>query len=518
MNELRAASVTSETVQAPVDRSPPIVLIAALVSCVALMLPMLLAGPLVLDEYGTYWIAGDGPLTLWERSLDYENIPPLAPLINWIFFRIFGESEFVFRLPSALCYVVSVWLISRLGREIRNDRFGALLALVLAWHPVLLDEVRIARCYGLTLLLSIVVLWSTVRWLRMPESMGAPILWGLGSSAIIWTHYLNAVLVMLTSLVLAAFLFRYSDRGKTRLLITWLSVVVTSIPLWGPLVRMSVWGEYFGFQTETRLSETISSLWWAGFPAAFAVSVLYRPPGRLKPQSLRRILTILFFVCGIAPMLIVAMCCRDEWASLSNPRYRTSIEAAGIVFWVSMVTRHHSMRHGLAAVCAGILVCWLASEKYPWQPKRLNTSQSSQWKEMALHVESHGLPGQAVFVQSGLGEAALLRDFFADAVLQDYVACRMGRFYLKSEHRRIGLPFVWKLSPKMEQWYADQLKEIAASEQPSFWLAVATDTDLNESSSQFFEQLAEAHHFVADAPVTLPQARLVQFRLQAASP
>lgn len=500
------------------DRSPAIVLILALASCVGLMFPMLFAGPLALDEYGTYWIAGDGPLTLWERSVNYENIPPLAPFINWTFFRILGESEFVFRLPSALCYLGSVWMIARLGREVRDARFGALLALALAWHPVLLDEVRIARCYGLTLLLSIIVLWATVRWLRSCESMGAPVIWGLGSAALVWTHYLNAVLVILTSFVLAMYLFRFSHRGKTRLLITWLSVAVTSIPLWGPLVRMSVWGEHFGFQTEARLSETISPLWWAGLPAALAVSRLYRPSGKLNLQTSRKILWQLFFVCGIAPILIVAICCQGDWASLANPRYRTSVEAAGIVFWVSIVARRQSMRHSLIAVCSGLIACWLASETYPWQPKRLGTPQSYQWKEMALHVETHGLTGQTVFVQSGLGEAALLRDYYADAVLQDYVACRLGRFYLKSEHRRIGLPFVWMLGPEMKQWYSDQLKEIAASSEPSFWLAAATDTDLNESSNDRFEELAVAHNFVADESIVLPHAKLVKFRFQAPRP
>ena len=70
----------------------------------------------------------------------------------------------------------------------------------------------------------------------------------------------------------------------------------------------------------------------------------------------------------------------------------------------------------------------------------------------------------------------------------------------------------------MKQWYSDQLKEIAASSEPSFWLAAATDTDLNESSNDRFEKLAVAHNFVADESIVLPHAKLVKFRFQAPRP
>lgn len=518
MSEHLAPSTASAFGQLTKDRSAAIVLLLALASCTMLMLPMFPAVPLALDEYGTYWIAGDGPLSPWKRSLNYENIPPLAPLIHRGFFRIFGESELTFRLPSALCYIGSVWLIWRLGREILDARFGSLLALTLAWHPALLDEVRIARCYGLTLLLSIFVLWAMLKWLHQPEGRWQPWAWTLGSAALIWTHYLNSALVILTSMALAWALFRDSFGGKVRLLIAWLCLAGTSVPLWAPLVRMSVWGQYFGFQTETQLTETISPFWWAGFPAAFLTSRLIRPQARSKPNSkLSRPRASIFF-CAIVPMLVVVLCCRGDFASLANPRYRTSIEAAGICLWVFLIARNHSMKHSLIAVGIGLLTCWLASETYPWQLKRLHASQSIQWKELAQHVDAHGKPGQTIFVQSGLGEAALLRDFFADPVLQDYVACRLGRFYLKSEHRRIGLPFVWDLSPGMSKWYSDQLKSIASSDEPSFWLAAATDTDLNESSNLLFEKLVRLHQFVAAETVTLPQAKLILFRYQATPP
>lgn len=496
------------------------VLVVALASCIGLMLPMLFAGPLVLDEYGTYWIAGDGPLSLWERSLNYENIPPLAPAINRLFLRLLGESEFALRLPSALCYVVSIVLIFHLGRDIKDAEFGALLALILAWHPVLLDEIRIARCYGLTLLLSIVVLHSTVLWIKALESLRYPLIWASSSVLLIWTHYLNVLLVLMTSVPLAWYLFRYSHYGKNRLLMMWTIIGGSVYPLLPSLIRMSVWGEYFGFQTESSVTETVSSLWWAGLPAALVARYKLPHGGHSDSSSgntgkwLRRVL----FLCSVVPMLGAVLFCRGDFASLANPRYRTCVEAAGICLWLSLVSKRQKPLHRVVVVCIGLVATWIGCGHLPWHPKRLSTPQSEQWKEMAYRIQSQGSSGQAIFVQSGLGEAALLRDFFADAVLQDYVACRMGRIYVKGDHRRIGLPFVWNLSPEMNQWYRDQLHGIAAARINSFWLAAATDTDLNESSSRYFEEMAQEEGFVMSQSHVFPKAKLILFQYRNPQP
>lgn len=490
------------------------VLVVALVSCIGLMLPMLFAGPLVLDEYGTYWIAGDGPLSLWERSLNYENIPPLAPAINRLFLRLFGESEFVFRLPSALCYVASIALIFQLGRRVKDADFGALLALILAWHPVLLDEVRIARCYGLTLLLSIVVLHSTVLWIKSLESTRYPLIWALSSVLLIWTHYLNVLLVLMTSVPLAWYLFSDSFYGKNKLLMMWAIIGCCVYPLLPSLIRMSVWGEYFGFQTEASVTETVSSFWWAGLPAALVARYVFHRGGYLNSSSRntgKRLRWVLFFCC-VVPMLGAILFCRGDFASLANPRYRTCVEAAGICLWLGIVSKQQKPIHSIAVVCIGLVVTWIGCGHLPWHPKRLSTPQSAQWKEMAVRIQSDGHSEQTIFVQSGLGEAALLRDFFADDVLQDYVACRMGRMYIKGDHRRIGLPFVWNLNPEMNQWYRDQLRGIAASRTNSFWLAAATDTDLNETSSLYFEEMAREEGFEMSQSHVLPKAKLILFQ------
>src|SRR5690606_2102705 len=134
------------------------------------MAPLLNAGPLALDEHGSYWIvASDLPGTSLIRSLDYAAIPPLSAWLEMAFLAVFGKSELVFRLPSALGYLAAIVVIHRVTVTLSDGPAGGIAAMLLAWHPDV-DEVRIARCYGLLMLLSALLLWSTLRWKQSPRS------------------------------------------------------------------------------------------------------------------------------------------------------------------------------------------------------------------------------------------------------------------------------------------------------------------------------------------------------------
>jgi uncharacterized membrane protein len=144
-----------------------VLLAIACLSSVGLMVPMLTAGPLVLDEHGSYWmIDSDLPGTTLERSLNYTAIPPLSGWLQEAFLAVLGKTENVFRLPSAVCHLLAVIVIYLAGTSLRDRGLGGIAAMLLAWHPEAVDEVRIARCYGLVLLMASLVMWCTVRWLK----------------------------------------------------------------------------------------------------------------------------------------------------------------------------------------------------------------------------------------------------------------------------------------------------------------------------------------------------------------
>ncbi|MFN8710123.1 MAG: ArnT family glycosyltransferase, partial [Planctomyces sp.] len=191
-----------------------LLLVLACLSSIGLMFPMWSAGPLVLDEHGSYWmIDSDLPGTTLSRSLSYTAIPPLSGWLQELFLLALGKSELVFRLPSALCHLIAVPVIYFAGTTLRGRLPGGIAALLLAWHPEALDEVRIARCYGLVLLMASLVVWATLRWLKHGPQVRWVVAWTLSAAGLMWTHYTSALLVILAAGCLGFSSFRARKPG-----------------------------------------------------------------------------------------------------------------------------------------------------------------------------------------------------------------------------------------------------------------------------------------------------------------
>jgi hypothetical protein len=484
-------------IAAPSDRAHLLVLAAALLSGLLLMIPALRPVPLAMDEYGTYWIMSDeNPLTLMERSLKYENIPPLSPIIRRVFFSVFGQTEFAFRLPFVVWYLLTIGGVYLLGRELLGRFPGALAALVCAWHQNVLGEVRIARCYGLGLLLATLSYWVTVRWSRSPKKIHWAIAWTALSAALVWTHYLN-VAVTLSQIVVLAYAFRReSIHVKSLFVVSLAAYVASMIPLLPAIFRMAQWGSSFGFQGADPIWKVLIPLWWLGLPAGAVVGWLlakkYRAPTLSEIPYGSFVLLLLW---GLLPPVLASIVCRDDFASLSNPRYRIGFAGPAACLVAACLSHRRARNVALVSVVIAIFAAWLPAPRAPWSMKRLGNLQAYEWKDMALRIEDRGVAGEPIFVQSGLGESFLIPGFYLDPVFLDYAACRLGRFYCKTEHPRIGLPFLWESFPEMRQHYVDLIRKYAASNQKTIWVAGATDTDLNVRSVSGFDQLLTANGF-----------------------
>jgi hypothetical protein len=506
-------------IQSPAEqRLAGSLLALAFLSGGVLMIPMLTAGALALDEYGTYWITGDGPLTIWQRSLDYENIPPLSPWVRRIFMLVLGESEFSFRLPAAVWFLMAIAMTYLLGKEFRSPLFGALCALVLAWNPTVLTEISFARCYSLTVLLAAMCFWASVRWIKRPNEYARAGAWAVTSVALVWTHYLNAAIVGATLLALICRINWSSSRGCVYLCLAGLLFGLCVTPLYVPFVRMSNWGEYFGFQTEAPFFETVSPLWWAGLPfgilAAWISDRVFERSGQKNessgPRRISRIAWLLLAFWGIAPVAAALILGRGEWASLANPRYRIGFEVAACCLVVAVLSLRVSNSAMVTGVLITLLLAWIGSGQRPWVPRRLTEPQSEDWKQMALYVQENGTDNETLFVQGGLGEGYILPVLIHDEVFQDYVACRMGRFYLRRPVRRFGLPFLWEATAEVSSFYGSVLDEIRNSAVSTCWIAAATDTDLNQYSAMYFENLAKAHGFHEESRMEYPSSVLIR--------
>ncbi|EAY28814.1 glycosyltransferase family 39 protein [Microscilla marina] len=71
-------------------------------------------------------------LQVKERSQDYLDKPPLLFWVSALFFKLFGVSNFVFRIVPIIASFIGFYATYRLGKLYYNTRIGYLAALVLA--------------------------------------------------------------------------------------------------------------------------------------------------------------------------------------------------------------------------------------------------------------------------------------------------------------------------------------------------------------------------------------------------
>ncbi len=491
-------------------------LTVALLSGCALMWPMATAGPLVLDEHGSYWIVDSGiPSSSLERSLKYAAIPPLSSWLQMLSLAVFGKSEWAFRLPSAVCYLAAIAVIYLTGGTLADRQTGGLAALVLALHPEALDEVRIARCYGLLLLLAALLLFATARWWRAPRSWRWPILWAPTAAALIWTHYVSALFVLFAGLSLFAAPFRRDGVPRIpvwRVVLAGVGGILLTIPLIPALQRMIEWSPFLNYQsTEPGLREIIGPVWWLGIPAGLLIASILRSR-ETETAGARWPGIAVALLWSIPPLLCLAGLATGSMTSLANPRYRVPFAAAGSLL-AALLLRWRPPPFALSFAGALVLLVlgWGAGNAHPFQLGRLADPLAPEWQAAAERIEETGTAGEPVFVQSGLIESSLVPVLHNDPLFMEYVACRASRFYLESPHPRYGLPFLWDENTGVIQFYEQLLSKDASPRVDTFWVACALDTDLNRNSLVGIRQIAGYNGFEVADEQAYDQTVLLRF-------
>jgi Dolichyl-phosphate-mannose-protein mannosyltransferase len=518
-------------------------LIVAMFSAVALMSRVWTAGPLVLDEHVSYWIVQSNlPGSVTQRSLNWAATPPLSSWIQQAFISNFGKSETVFRCSSVIFFWLAILTIYPLGRDLGGPVVGGLSALVLAWHPTVLDEVRIARCYGLLVWLSVLLIWAAIRWQRRPDSLLYALGGACAATGLIWTHYTSAPLATLCFVAMASSLIR--SRGSFKqwrnLLMAALLVAVFSLPLLPTLFRMWEWSPFLNFQQNPSPPwEIIGSLWWFGIPLGWLTAWLVTQgmvflgqssfdtpsletkapkrgnqtvsPGshRNHPKTPNEIWMLILW--SLIPLLMLVVVARGDRACLGNPRYQIAFAIPGSCLIANILARR---RPGLAATIgcvAALTATWVISGRSPLEPHRLRDPGASHWQLMAEIIQREGDDGQPVFAQSGLVESTLVPAFFEDRQFLEYVACRISQFYLDRPCPRYGLPFNWNSSPDMRRNFADILINARSRGVTTAWLAGAIDTDLNRMSISGFESILREQGYVIAGEWNTPFAILKRF-------
>jgi hypothetical protein len=176
----------------------------ALLAGLILRLYLLNDQVLIDDEWhGLYYTIGKSPLWLLTHfSIPGATCIPLN-FYTWALGATVGWSETMLRLPSLAGGLLCLIIGPCLARELIGLRRAALLALLLAFSPILIFYSRISRPYSLVALLSFTTILLAARW-RQSGSVHHALLFIAAAVLAVYFHLFAVVAVAAPFLVTMA--------------------------------------------------------------------------------------------------------------------------------------------------------------------------------------------------------------------------------------------------------------------------------------------------------------------------
>src|SRR3989304_666011 len=146
------------------------------------------------DEIQSSSFAQSNISSLLQYIPQTEFSPPLSYLVLH-FMSLFGNSEFIFRLPLAVSGIVTIFVIYKLGSSLFSTNEGLVSAFLLAISPFHILYSRDARMYSLFTLFSL----SSYLFFYLASKNRKWSLWILYSLSItlsLYTHYFTVFVIL----------------------------------------------------------------------------------------------------------------------------------------------------------------------------------------------------------------------------------------------------------------------------------------------------------------------------------
>ena len=191
-------------------------------------------------------------LQVKHRGIDYLDKPPLLFWLNALFFKVFGMSHFVYRLPSFLIMILGVYSTFRLGKLLYGHKVGLIAALFFATNQTTFIVIHDVRTDSILTALVIFAIWQLTKYLR--EGGTWPFILGfVGIGAGMLQKGPIALMVPLLALGSNALYHRsWKDIFRWEWLLGLLIVFIVLTPmLWGLYQQHGMTGFRFYFWTQS---------------------------------------------------------------------------------------------------------------------------------------------------------------------------------------------------------------------------------------------------------------------------
>ncbi|MCH2202134.1 MAG: hypothetical protein MK102_09195, partial [Fuerstiella sp.] len=294
------------------------------------------------------------------------------------------------------------------------------------------------------------------------------------------------------------------------------------LPLIRPLLRLREWSAFMELQSVVApdLTNVVGPVWLTSVPAIIITAVLLRLLQRRQNDALKSECRPLLMISGSIALgsllifLTFSFC--GLYSLAANPRYQVAFSVAMSLFLAATARTLTAplSRNGIQVLCVcliAITVTWLNVGRSPLLPARLNGVAAEEWRQAAHTTADQSQNDDLILVQSGLVESFLVPRLFNDPLFMDYVACRLGKFYVPQQRQRLALPAFWSRAPEMTEFFRSQFEQVR-QRGGSIWIAAATDTLHMQVSLDKAQQLLQECGWAA--VITQPKSTMVLERYQ----
>lgn len=339
--------------------------------------------------------------------------PPLYFNILFAAVKIFGDSEFVLRLPSVVFGLLTVWMVCLIGLRLKLGRYAIAAAFFVAISVFQIRYSQEARMYALTAWLSVVSMYAFLGLYRDDAGKRQYFFYVLATVLLLYSHvfglfvlvsqYAYIMLTWLSSRINARVSFRQwfvLQLCVGLLFLPWVGVLL------GQVSRVQS-GFWIGRPTLDSLLETLQ------FYAGGNLALLVCSSALLAAAALwlwRSAATARQFEqpCDVSPVPFLLL-----WLALPNLiPFAVSLVSQPIYYWrytigaspawyllVALALSYLARRSGkqsLAIVIVAMIALVQAGSLYSYY----TTLSKTRWSSVAEHVESQADSGDVVFIHN----------------------------------------------------------------------------------------------------------------------
>lgn len=381
------------------------------------------------------------PESQWWQYLSFHDAPPLVFALQWIFFQIGGDSQWVARIPFVIVGILSIAFLYLLGTQVANTWVGLFAAAGLALMNYHVWVSRIGLLDGVVILWVILSLYFFIRAPAHPKNY---LWWGITIGAGLLTKY---TFLFMGPLFLVAFLVWQRSAWRTRWF--WIGLAACMIVI-SPIVMYNtmVWKTRGHFDAALSTMAGLSPNDFQGLSRKVNTdlgnvsSVVKGVAGGMSPG----VWVVLFL--GVLVFLYLAIIRRN---------YRVSgyLLASGIVFAVIFLTLaggsgHYSVVLLPFLLLSASLVAWRlwSGAKRPWRVVLVGCAGFVVLWELFFTVQNQLLP-----------QPLITHALFVDPVRPRWLGYSALEDYVEGFYRKYSDPSYIVFS-KTPQIFARQVRTI----------------------------------------------------------